>query len=449
MSDDYKKFLTRRRINVPEGAGKFKDISELSINGFSFPLSATGMRWSDVGLNAIEIPEDHNLSEEEIKARIISGTALPLVVMQDSNRDRYVVLTGIEHALAARMEGKDNVKAFVVPRSAIVDYEKFKADLENFLRHALAAAERLPCIPVSKIVIEEQIRKDIDPESLKELAESMERVGLINPITVRKEGDRYVLVAGHRRFLAARDILKWETIPARVLEEGKDTAFVQFSENVHRKDLNPVEVAEVVGRALLEELGWFGDTCPQLEESADKSLLCKEEHQNIFTLANIREKLAEKEFLRKYDRLNEKEKAAVARIMKDYAVPLSVISTSLYLCTLPEEVKQKLAGFDLKQSHYYEMLKRGIYDPEQILALARAVHEKGMTVAELKSFISKLKAEEQRKKEQASAEERFYKRIWNFGNNLRRSRILKKNPELRRKVKEYLLQLIEELEKEE
>ena len=178
-------------------------------------------------------------------------------------------------------------------------------------------------------------------------------------------------------------------------------------------------------------------------------MIRKEKCENIFTLANVRDGLIEKEFFRKHERLSETEKAVVARVMKDYGVSANTVSVAVYLCTLPEEVRRELGKLELKQQHYYEMLKRGIYDPEQILALARAVHEKGMTVAELKSFISKLKAEEQRKKERVSAEERFYKRIWNFGNNLRRSRILKKNPELKRKVKEYLLQLIEELDKEE
>ena len=50
-----------------------------------------------------------------------------------------------------------------------------------------------------------------------ELAESMRQIGLMNPLQVVKDGGRYRLVAGHRR-LAAAVLLKWETVPVRVLE---------------------------------------------------------------------------------------------------------------------------------------------------------------------------------------------------------------------------------------
>ena len=414
----------------------------------SYGLEKVGLRYGTVSISGIVL--DTEMDPGEAGKKVRAGEALPIVLA--SADDGYRVVTGIERVVVAKSENQKTVEALILPIGVSKNLESLREAFVKLFSSAFHQQEvtgGTSNIPLERVIVKEQIRKDIDPESLKELAESMERVGLINPITVRKEGDRYVLVAGHRRFLAARDILKWENIPARVLEESKDTVFVQFTENVHRKNLNPVEVAEVVGRALLEELGWAGKSISQIENMADKSLIDNQKPKNIFTSANIRDRLAEKEFFRKHDRLNEKEKAATARIMKDYGISANAISVALYLYSLPEEIKSELAKLDLRQTHYYSMLERGIYDPEQILALARVVHEKGMTVAELKSLISRLKAEKEQRAKKATAEERFYSRLQSFIKNVRRSRILKKNPELRQKLKEQLLQLIEELEKEE
>lgn len=87
-------------------------------------------------------------------------------------------------------------------------------------------------------------------------ARSVERQGLLSPVTVfRKPDGRYTLVAGQRRFLAFR-YLGQETIPAIVREAmTEDTATaVSLVENVHRADMNPRDKA-VAFRALVEQLG--------------------------------------------------------------------------------------------------------------------------------------------------------------------------------------------------
>lgn len=91
----------------------------------------------------------------------------------------------------------------------------------------------------------EQPRKDFDPDKLNELAESIRLHGLIQPITVRElqGGAGYQIVAGERRWRAAR-IAGLEEVPVRVMElTDAQTMQIAMIENVQREDLNPVEEA--------------------------------------------------------------------------------------------------------------------------------------------------------------------------------------------------------------
>lgn len=94
---------------------------------------------------------------------------------------------------------------------------------------------------------EEAHRFSMDPEALRELADSMQYHGLINPITVKQVADGiYEVVAGHRRLTAAK-LLRWEEIPASIIEadEGQ-TNIIKMMENMTRADLTPVEEARAV-----------------------------------------------------------------------------------------------------------------------------------------------------------------------------------------------------------
>jgi ParB family chromosome partitioning protein len=88
-----------------------------------------------------------------------------------------------------------------------------------------------------------QPRKDIHPEQLKELAESIRAEGLLQPIVVRKVGAKFQLIAGERRWRAFQS-LKLKTIPARVLEASNaSSAALTLIENLQREGLNPIEEA--------------------------------------------------------------------------------------------------------------------------------------------------------------------------------------------------------------
>ena len=101
-------------------------------------------------------------------------------------------------------------------------------------------------------------RETFDEEKLNELTLSMRDAGLINPISVVVAGDRYRVLAGHRRTIVAR-ALGWKTIRARVYPTGTDlAAVIQVHENVVREDLNPAEEASWWWELLENNCG--GDT---------------------------------------------------------------------------------------------------------------------------------------------------------------------------------------------
>lgn len=91
-----------------------------------------------------------------------------------------------------------------------------------------------------------QLRDQIDQQKLRDLADSMARRGLLQPIGLRATGDRYKIAYGHRRYLAAQ-LLRWLTIPARI-SDGDQAGDVADSlhENLFRENLTPMEEAALV-----------------------------------------------------------------------------------------------------------------------------------------------------------------------------------------------------------
>lgn len=77
---------------------------------------------------------------------------------------------------------------------------------------------RVEKIKVSEISVGDRVRKDLG--DIESLSESIDRLGLLNPITVKKDDTEFELLAGHRR-LAAVEELGWDSIFAQVLEEGE------------------------------------------------------------------------------------------------------------------------------------------------------------------------------------------------------------------------------------
>lgn len=89
----------------------------------------------------------------------------------------------------------------------------------------------------------DQPRRDVKPERLEELADSIRERGVLQPILVRPEGDDFVIVAGHRRYQAVR-MAGLDVIPCVVREsEGAQAREEALVENLQREDLDPLEEA--------------------------------------------------------------------------------------------------------------------------------------------------------------------------------------------------------------
>lgn len=113
-----------------------------------------------------------------------------------------------------------------------------------------------------------QPRRDMDPESLEELAESIKAQGVMQPIIIRPiAGDKYEIIAGERRWRAAL-LAGLDTIPA-VIRDVPDEAAIAMAliENIQREDLNPIEEAMAL-RRLQDE---FELTQQQVADAVGKS----------------------------------------------------------------------------------------------------------------------------------------------------------------------------------
>lgn len=117
----------------------------------------------------------------------------------------------------------------------VVDKVADKKDQDNVvLKIATTSLEANPFQP----------RKTFDQAALSELADSLKETGLIQPIVVRKHGDKYQIVAGERRFRAARSA-ELTQVPV-IVKSLSDNAMMALSiiENLQREDLNPIEEAQ-------------------------------------------------------------------------------------------------------------------------------------------------------------------------------------------------------------
>lgn len=100
-----------------------------------------------------------------------------------------------------------------------------------------------------------QPRRAFSEDRLKELADSIQSTGIVQPVLLRRAGERYQLVAGERRWRAAR-IANLELIPALVRDlTDRDALEIALTENVLREDLSPIEVARAY-QSLQEKFGY-------------------------------------------------------------------------------------------------------------------------------------------------------------------------------------------------
>lgn len=187
-----------------------------------------------------------------------------------------------------------------------------------------------------------QPRRVFNEEEITELAETIKKHGLIQPITVRKYNGRYQIVSGERRTRAAK-VAGLTEINAYVHELLSDKNMSEWAliENIQRVDLNPIELAESY-QSLLEIYGY---THEDLSETLGKSR--------------------------------------------------SAITNVLRLLKLPEQVKIWVEEGKLSNSAARSLLSPEITDPESV---ARDIIEKGMNVRDIENITKKVKAEKQKDK---------------------------------------------------
>jgi len=127
-----------------------------------------------------------------------------------------------------------------------------------------AGLDRLPqydayAVPIASIFYDESFncRGPFTLQSVEDLAASIRDSILQFPVVVEpwdRNGYAYRLLAGHRRFVAVAQILQWKTIPAGVRRNltERQARILNFTENLERKDLNPLEEAQALGRLFSE-----------------------------------------------------------------------------------------------------------------------------------------------------------------------------------------------------
>lgn len=198
--------------------------------------------------------------------------------------------------------------------------------------------EQVISIPLEEIEVNPyQPRRQFDEGKLQELADSITQMGVIQPIIVRRLGNVFELIAGERRWRAAK-IAKLQTIPAVVKEyTDREVAQAALIENLQREDLNPLEEAVAFQQLIAE----FDIRQEELALRLGKSQSTIANKIRLLGLAlPVRNLLAA-------GKLNERQARALLRV-KDEVMQLQlaelVISQGLNVKQTEEVIEQHLSG---------------------------------------------------------------------------------------------------------
>lgn len=203
-----------------------------------------------------------------------------------------------------------------------------------------------------------QPRKMFDETALEELAESIKKHGVIMPIIVNRSGDRFMIIAGERRFRASR-IAGLKTIPAIVKNyDERRIKEISLIENLQREDLNPIEAATAM-KSLMEE---YGLTQEDLSERLGKSRPAIANTLRLLSLSNeVRKLVISGELSAGHARtlvtVPEKDQIKMAnsavkegmsvrdleKIVKDYFIPPEEKKTKKMKAPLSAELKELIA----------------------------------------------------------------------------------------------------------
>ena len=201
-----------------------------------------------------------------------------------------------------------------------------------------------------------QPRKHFDEEALEELAESISRYGVIQPIIVVKKGDYYEIVAGERRWRASKKAGLTE-IPAIVREgDERKNKEIALIENVQREDLNAYEKAVGI-KELMEE---YGLTQQQVSEILGKS---RSSIANTVRILNLDPRVIELVQQNKLTEGHARSLLAIEDNEKQYQMALRLLEMGASVREVEKKVQQKKKM--KKQDERYEAIYRDIEDSFQ------------------------------------------------------------------------------------
>ncbi len=140
---------------------------------------------------------------------------------------------------AQRVSKRDRKKR-ELPQS--IDQGIFKLRDDMLLRGA-----QLQNVKLDKIHVRDQVRTKFNDASIKELAENIKENGLIQPLVIHREGNKFILICGERRFRAMKTV-EQEEAPCFILEDKtkEELMAIQFSENSAREELHYIDQADSI-----------------------------------------------------------------------------------------------------------------------------------------------------------------------------------------------------------
>lgn len=201
-----------------------------------------------------------------------------------------------------------------------------------------------------------QPRKNFDEDSLQELSDSIKQVGLIQPILVQDRKDHYEIIAGERRWRAAK-MAGLKEIPV-IIRDYTEQEIMEISliENIQREDLNPIEEAQAYKRLLTE--------------------------------------------------FNLKQDEVAERVAKSRAA----VTNSIRLLKLCDKVQQMVIDDMISTGHARALL--AVEDPEEQFTLAQEIFDQKLSVREVEKLVKNLhKPEKQKQKKENQTIQVIYQDI--------------------------------------
>lgn len=274
-------------------------------------------------------------------------------------------------------------------------------------------------VPVDKIRLpKDQPRKYFDPAKMRELVESVREYGILEPLLVRPLADgEYELVAGERRYRAAKEV-GLDTIPivSRDLND-QDAIRIALVENLQREDLNPVEETEAILNLLTIELNLSKEDVTSLLNQVANA---KKRGQEL--TGNVSRQIEQ-----------------VGEVLSSIAdiTPETFRTTRLPLLNLPPDILDSLRQGQIEYTKAKAIAR--VKDEQQRHALLKEAVAQGLSLTEIKA---KVKEAEVNPVSEPAPEQIFIGRMGELTKRLKKSK-----PWEDRKKRDRITKLLDELER--